>query len=97
MEDQIGSPPPIETSTGPVFVFQTAATEPEIPGEDGRECPQCKRTAWRRTRWCWSCGFDFDRAALPRIYPSKIAFLSLMANALLCFILGFVIYTAHRC
>lgn len=87
----------IDRADGPIYFINTTPSEPDIPAEDGRECPQCKRMAWRRSRWCWSCGFDFDRAALPRIHPSKIAALSLLLNGLLCFVLGFVLYTAHNC
>ncbi len=85
----------IDTANGPVFFIQTTAAEPDIPQESGRECPQCKRIAWRSSRWCWHCKFDFDRAALPRIHPSKVAALSLFFNALQCVILGFLLYTAH--
>jgi hypothetical protein len=85
----------IDTANGPVFFIQTTGAAPDIPQGDGRECPQCKLTAWRKSRWCWHCHFDFDRAALPRIHPSKVAALSLLFNALQCVILGFLLYTAH--
>lgn len=89
----------IENFSGQAFFIEPPERrrEPKIPDEMGRQCPQCGRTAWRLSRWCWHCNFDFDRAALPRVHPSKIAFLSLLANALLCFIVGFLIATSHSC
>ena len=46
--------------------------EPDIPEGKGRPCPQCRRTAWRESRFCWNCKFDFDRAELPRCHPRKL-------------------------
>lgn len=85
----------IETATGDNFFVALTQAEPEIPDGLGRECPQCGRLAWARSRWCWHCRFDFDRAALARFHPSKLLFISTLTNAALCVMLGILIYTAH--
>lgn len=45
--------------------FLALNKQPDISAECGRECPQCKKTAWKRSRWCWSCGYEFsDRVSI---------------------------------
>lgn len=70
---------------------------PDIPDGQGRLCPQCARDTWRRSRWCMHCQYDFERCALPRLHPSKLLALSLIANLCLCMLLAYVLYTAHNC
>lgn len=67
--------------TGDAFFVQLPPEAPDIPEGKGRPCPQCGRTAWALSRWCWHCKFDFDRAAIPRFHPVKIAFCALIALA----------------
>ena len=79
------------------FIHTSEPQAPAIPAGMGRACPQCQRETFSRARWCWyrDCAFDFERATMPRIHPSKLLWISTLVNALLCFILGFVLYTAH--
>jgi hypothetical protein len=42
--------------------------KPAVPDGQARLCPQCAAAAWRRTRHCWRCGFDFDRRRTVRRY-----------------------------
>jgi len=74
--------PPIREVAGDAF-FLFSSSKPIIPDGYGRLCPQCGETAWLHTRWCWSCKFDFDRAACARWHPTKLLALSLIANILL--------------
>ena len=68
---------------------------PEIPEGKGRTCPQCLHTAWARSRFCWHCGFDFDRAELPRCHPRKLLIVAVCINltgllgVLICHLNGF--------
>jgi hypothetical protein len=89
----------IENFHGDGYFIQTAEPiAPSIPVGADRLCPQCGRETFARARWCWyrDCAHDFDRAAIPRINPSKLLWISTLANAVLCFILGFVLFTAHN-
>lgn len=54
---------------------------PEIPEGKGRTCPQCRHMAWALSRFCWHCGYDFDRAELPRVHPRKLLLLALLIQA----------------
>lgn len=53
---------------------------PEIPEGKGRTCPQCLHTAWSRSRFCWHCDYDFDRAELPRCHPRKLLIVAVCIN-----------------
>ena len=77
-------------------VFIVANSEPpSIPEGAGRECPQCKQTAWALSRWCWNCAFDFDRAAIPAIHPTKLLWVSLLVNAVIAFCSGWVAVSSY--
>lgn len=65
------SPLNIDSVGGNVIVVEQRR-EPEIPEGKGRTCPQCRRCAWKQSRFCWNCKFDFDRAELPRCHPRKL-------------------------
>ncbi len=101
-------PPPIQIEQiqgDAFFVVNAASPEPTpkpsaapfIPPGQGKTCPQCSATTWRRSRWCIHCGFDFDRRALPRWHPAKLLLASLLGNLLLCLIVAWLLYTAHKC
>ena len=78
-----------------VYVISVDAA-PEIPDGQGRLCPQCGRTAWAQSRWCWHCKWDFDRAEVARWHPVKLLSLSIALNiALVILLLGSVVLT-HR-
>lgn len=54
----------VNEQDGPIHVdrdafFLALNRDPEIPYPKGRTCPQCGKTAWRDTRWCWHCRYDF--------------------------------------
>ena len=70
-------------------VFVLASHEPDIPEGAGRDCPQCKRIAWGKSRFCWHCDFDFDRAAIPKIHPTKVVWVAMFLNAVLALAAGF--------
>lgn len=60
--------------------FIAATGRPEIHDEHARDCPQCGERAWAQSRFCWHCKFDFDRAQLPRIHPTKLLCISVLLN-----------------
>lgn len=60
--------------------FIAATGKPEIPDEHGRDCPQCLNRTWARSRYCWHCKFDFDRAKIARFHPSKLLCVSVLLN-----------------
>ncbi len=39
---------------------------PKIPPSAGRECPQCERFTWAKSRLCRHCGFDFEHRCAKR-------------------------------
>lgn len=53
-------PVAIEKMEGDIIMVSTVPSPPEIPAGKGRNCPQCTRIAWRLTRHCWHCGYDFE-------------------------------------
>lgn len=69
--------------------FLLARQKPNIPPDRRRPCPQCGEDAWAQSRWCWNCKWDFDRAALPRIHPTKLLALMLIVNITLVAIVAF--------
>ena len=73
------SPLHIEKFKGRLVVVERLE-RPEIPEGKGRPCPQCGETAWLRSRFCWHCHFDFDRAALPRCHPRKLLLVAVCIN-----------------
>ncbi len=77
-------PPPevvIEQWTGDIHISLGQA-DPEIPHGSSRVCPQCDRYTWKRSRWCWYCKFDFDRAALAKLHPTKVLAVALFVVTL---------------
>ena len=61
-----------------------------IPSEEARDCPQCNGIAWRRSRLCKHCGFDFDRAACG-LHPVKLLFVSCLVNAALLALIAYLL------
>lgn len=95
---QISHPPPIPPAVevqGDAYFLQIARQR-QIPPDQSRTCPQCRQEAWRRSRWCWNCKFDFDRAARPRLHVFKVLCLSIFANCLLAAILAAVIWACSE-
>lgn len=72
---------------GNLIVVEPHRRDPEIPEGKGRTCPQCRRTAWRESRFCWNCKYDFDRAELPRCHPQKLLLLSVLVQALVLIVI----------
>lgn len=69
----------VRVVSGDAIFVQVITEPPTIPDGKGRPCPQCHKTAWAESRWCWYCGYDFDRAAIPRICKTKLIGCSLAA------------------
>lgn len=61
---------------------------PDIAEDQQVICPQCGEIAGKQSRWCWSCGYDFDQAALGWFHPLKLLALSLCVNIMLAALLG---------
>lgn len=84
----------VERVDGDAYVF-IERPSPNIPVEKQRQCPQCQAFAGMESRWCWSCGYDFDRATMPRFHPIKILgaalILSLIVNITLALIVAFLL------
>lgn len=80
MRDLSGRHIHVDSIHGPVLI---AITEnlPDVPDEKARECPQCGVKTWAGSRFCRSCNWDFDRAALSRFHPVKLLALSATLNA----------------
>lgn len=72
----------VERVDGDAF-FLSIKGDPEIPDGFGRSCPQCARTTWSLSRFCWHCRFDFDRAFIAKLHPVKLLFFSAVMNAAL--------------
>jgi hypothetical protein len=97
--------PPPESGPDSRFLFQgnprdvyivAVNEDPDIPDGQGRPCPQCGRTAWLNSRWCWHCKFDFDRASVARWHPTKVLMLSIALNIVLTVMLAAAIFVTHR-
>jgi hypothetical protein len=80
----------VENVTGDALFVIASPQPPEIPDGSGQECPQCKKTAWLRSRWCWHCGFDFDRATLPKLHATKLLWMSALINGAAALALGWL-------
>ncbi len=93
--DQIHGDAFFVVNTSPAATAPNPTAPPFIPPGQGKPCPQCSATTWRRSRWCIHCGFDFDRRALPRWHPAKLLWASMAANLLLCLIVAWLLYTSH--
>lgn len=69
--------------SGDTFFVTLKSPPPIIPEGDGRPCPQCHQIAWNKSRYCWHCNFDFDRATIRRFHPAKLLCISAALNAAL--------------
>lgn len=79
MQKISGRPLRIDSIQGPVLIAITDDIA-EVPADKSRECPQCGAQTWAGSRFCRSCKWDFDRAALKRIHPAKLLLLSAALN-----------------
>jgi hypothetical protein len=70
--------PGLSANVGGNAVFYSQPAAPVIPVDKARECPQCGEAAWRETRWCWHCGFDFAR--IFGMEPVKLLYVSVLFN-----------------
>lgn len=57
-----GHPVEVKCVSGDAYIITTERAPPQIPSQKGKVCPQCGETAWRRSRHCWHCNFDFAPA-----------------------------------
>jgi hypothetical protein len=87
--EESDSRPALDTLEG-TLILAFGRQRPNIHEDQRVTCPQCTEIAGKRSRWCWSCGFDFDRARLGRFHPLKLLALSLAANVMLAGLLGAV-------
>lgn len=86
------SPLTFEKVAGHVIVVEQRQ-QPDIPEGKGRVCPQCHRVAWKQSRFCWHCDYDFDRAAIPRWHPKKLLLVAVFINLI---VLVVVLTCAHN-
>lgn len=88
------SPAPItiENFSGTGVFATIVESTPEIPDEFARQCPQCSKTTWKLSRWCWNCKFDFDRATMHFCHPIKLLYLSTSLNVATCAAIALVIW-----
>lgn len=79
MQKFSGQPLHVDSIHGPVLIAITDDLA-EVPQDKARECPQCGSQTWAGSRFCRSCSWDFERAALKRIHPVKLLLLSALLN-----------------
>lgn len=79
----------VDQVTGDAVFVVGVTVPPTIPAGKGRVCPQCGETAWLRSRWCWHCEFDFDRAALPWVHPAKVRLVSMLLLSVIAISTGY--------
>lgn len=91
MKDEPNGPPDLGSpSQSPLHIDQFKGRlivverreRPDIPEGKGRSCPQCGECAWRESRFCWNCQFDFDRDAIPRLHPKKLLLVAISINVI---------------
>lgn len=83
---QFKEPVTIEKMEGDIVMVSTVPAPPEIPAGKARICPQCGRRAWRLSRYCWHCGYDFGaggRAMRWATLAALASFAAALINALI--------------